>query len=202
MRFLTKSTLSYTIKSWDKSQVEPGTMPRLNLGPGRRPRLNLGNIPAIAGKTKLGQFPAIAGKKTCYSRDLSWEYISLLQLVMVPAIARYITRPPNAFITAYFVRSLLTCTLLLRVGMCSLQFDYECWTFECCCLMFFQFTWLLLDIFRHCCIFFQSDNDTLYKCQRRLYFTILSAIERSSLNSLYILRKKLYIKNYILKTIY
>ena len=50
------------------SQAEPGTIPRLNLG----------NIPAIAGKTKLGQIPAIAGGKPCYSRDLSWEYISLL----------------------------------------------------------------------------------------------------------------------------
>ena len=50
------------IKSWNKSQVEPGKMPRLNLGPGRRPRLNLGNIPAISGKNKLGHFPAIAGK--------------------------------------------------------------------------------------------------------------------------------------------
>ena len=76
--FLTKSALLYTIKSWDKSKAEPGTMPMLNLGPGRRPRFNLGNIPAIAGKTKLGQLPARAGKKPCYSRDLSWEYISLL----------------------------------------------------------------------------------------------------------------------------
>ena len=41
-------------------------------------RLNLGNIPAIAGKTKLRQFPAIAGENPCYSRDLSWEYISML----------------------------------------------------------------------------------------------------------------------------
>ena len=64
MPFLTESNLSYNIKRWDKSQVAPGTMPRLNKGPWRRPMLNLGNIPAIAGKTKLGQFPAIAGKKT------------------------------------------------------------------------------------------------------------------------------------------
>ena len=64
----TISVLLYTIKSWDNSQVEPGTIPRLNLG----------KIPAIAGKTKLGQNPAIAGKKPCYSRDLSGAYISLL----------------------------------------------------------------------------------------------------------------------------
>ena len=78
--FLTKSALLYTIKSWDKSKAEPGTMPMLNLGPGRRPRFNLGNIPAIAGKTKLGQFQAILLGKTVLhcSRDLSWEYISLL----------------------------------------------------------------------------------------------------------------------------
>ena len=41
-------------------------------------KLNLENVPAAAGKTKLKQFPAIAGKKLCYSRDLSWSYISQL----------------------------------------------------------------------------------------------------------------------------
>ena len=67
--FLTKSALLYTIKSWDKSKAEPGTMPMLNLGPGRRPRFNLGNIPAIAGKTKLGQFQATVycWEKLCYT---------------------------------------------------------------------------------------------------------------------------------------
>ena len=88
---MTISVLSYTIKSWDNSQVEPGTIPRLNLG----------KIPAIAGKTKLGQNPAIAEKKPCHSRDFSGAYIFLLWLVMFPAIARNITRPPNAFITVY-----------------------------------------------------------------------------------------------------
>ena len=83
------SVFSYTIKSWDNSQVEPETIPRLNLG----------KIPAIAGKTKLGQNPAIAEKKPCHSRDFSGAYIFLLWLVMFPAIARNITRPPNAFIT-------------------------------------------------------------------------------------------------------
>ena len=86
---LTRSVLSYTIKSWDYSHVEPGTINRLNLG----------KIPAIAGKTKLGQNPAIAEKKPCHSRDFSGAYIFLLWLVMFPAIARNITRPPNAFIT-------------------------------------------------------------------------------------------------------
>ena len=66
--FLTTSILSYLIKSWDDSQAEPRAIPRLNLG----------NIPAIAGKTNLVQIPGIAGGKPCYSRDLSWEYISLL----------------------------------------------------------------------------------------------------------------------------
>ena len=75
----------FPVWSCDNTQVESGTLPRLNLG----------NISAIAGNTKLGQFPAIAGKKPCYSRDLSWLYISLLYLVMFPAIARSITRPPN-----------------------------------------------------------------------------------------------------------
>ena len=96
--FLTTRVLSYLIKSWDNSQAEPRTIPRLNLG----------NIPAIARKTKLGQIPAIAGGKPCCSRDLSWEYISLLQLVMFPAIARYITRHPNAFITVHL--KLINCT--------------------------------------------------------------------------------------------
>ena len=81
----------YARWTWENTQAEPGTIPRLNLGqypgwtwdntqvePGTIHRLNLGNIPSIAGKTKLGQFPAIAGKKPCYSRDLSWPYISLL----------------------------------------------------------------------------------------------------------------------------
>ena len=67
-KFLTRRVLSYLTKSLDNSQAEPGTIPRLNLG----------NIPAIAGKTKLGQIPAIAGGRPCYSRDLNWEYISLL----------------------------------------------------------------------------------------------------------------------------
>ena len=58
-------------KSWENSQVEPGTMSKLNL-------YNTVYVPAIGGKTKLGQFPAIAEKKPCYSRDLRWEYISLL----------------------------------------------------------------------------------------------------------------------------
>ena len=56
------------VKNRDNSQAEPGTIPRLNLG----------TIPAIAGEKKLGQLPAIDGGKPCYSRDLSWEYFSLL----------------------------------------------------------------------------------------------------------------------------
>ena len=73
-----------TIKSWDNSQGEPGTMPRLNLGPGTMPRLKLGNTPAIAGKTMLGQFPAITGKKLCYSRNLGW---AIGHIQYYPAIA-------------------------------------------------------------------------------------------------------------------
>ena len=63
-----------TIKSWDNSQGEPGTMPRLKLG----------NTPAIAGKTMLGQFPAITGKKLCYSRNLGW---AIGHIQYYPAIA-------------------------------------------------------------------------------------------------------------------
>ena len=47
-----KGSLLHFIKSWDNSQAEPVTMPRLNLG----------NIPAIAGNSKLEQFPDIDRK--------------------------------------------------------------------------------------------------------------------------------------------
>ena len=67
-------------RTWDNSQVESGTMLRLNLEPGTMLSLNLGNIPAIAGKTKLVQFPGIAGKKTMLQQgfELSIYSISLL----------------------------------------------------------------------------------------------------------------------------
>ena len=56
--FDNKGSLLYIIKSWDNSQADTGTMPRLNLG----------NIPAIAGKQSwdnsqlyMGKTRAIAG---------------------------------------------------------------------------------------------------------------------------------------------
>ena len=81
---------------------EPGTLHSLNLDnnqvePGTIPRLNRGNIPAM--ENKAGKIPSYSWEKPCFSRDLRWLYISLLQLLMFPAIAQSITRPPNVFIT-------------------------------------------------------------------------------------------------------